>query len=633
MAIITGDNSDNSLFGTNGDDLIIGLDGDDWIYGGDGNDTLVGGNGKDDFWDTYGINVFDGGDGADSFTLSVRGTVTGGQGRDTFRLIWANPNSETNLIITDFTTGSGGDVLDFEELLYYFSHRGYTGGNPFDPALGYLRLLSSGNDTLLQWNPYGSTSGSNWQTLALLQNVPISAIIASNIKGNISPDGSGMGIVWSGTANSDVRKGTIFDDQLQGLDGNDYLYGRYGNDVIQGGDGNDILDGEIGNDTLQGGAGNDELHDFTGTNVFDGGDGDDRLYLRGPYWNGTQTATGGTGSDTYFFEFSHDKNENYVTITDFASGSGGDILNIDDLLLHSARYTGGNPFDPTLGYLRLLSSGSDTLLQWDHNGANSSDWQTLAVLQNVPVSSITADNISDNIPPDGSAGAGMIWNGTAHRDIQTGTIFDDQLQGFAGKDYLDGGYGNDTLQGGAGNDRLYGSIGNDLLQGDVGDNRLVGGSGNDTLQGGNDNDKLYGTNGNDLLQGKEGDDLLSGGGGDDTLIGGSGNDQLDGGGGKDIFIFSSEIDGAIDKIKSFKPLDDTIQLENKIFVVLIETGNLSNENFVIGDKAIDSNDFLIYNGSTGNLFYDADGNSAEPAVQIATLGVGLPLTNVNFVVI
>jgi Ca2+-binding RTX toxin-like protein len=48
--------------------------------------------------------------------------------------------------------------------------------------------------------------------------------------------------------------------------------------------------------------------------------------------------------------------------------------------------------------------------------------------------------------------------------------------------------------------------------------------------------------------------------------------------------------------------------------------------------AADANDFLIYNATTGALYYDPDGNGDAAAVQFATLSAGLALTAGNFVV-
>ena len=52
-----------------------------------------------------------------------------------------------------------------------------------------------------------------------------------------------------------------------------------------------------------------------------------------------------------------------------------------------------------------------------------------------------------------------------------------------------------------------------------------------------------------------------------------------------------------------------------------------------GAAAVDLNDYVIYNATTGALSYDADGNGAGAALQIALLGVNLVLTNADFVII
>lgn len=182
----------------------------------------------------------------------------------------------------------------------------------------------------------------------------------------------------------------------------------------------------------------------------------------------------------------------------------------------------------------------------------------------------------------------------------------------------------DTSFNGAPNIVLIGTSNNDSLTGDTGDDNLGGGLGNDTLNG---------IIGNDMLQGGGGNDKLAGGAGNDTLQGGTGKDNLTGGAGKDSFLFDTAIKANIDKITDFKPIDDTLTLENQIFTKLTATGVLNADNFVTATAAIDSNDYLIYNKATGALLYDADGNGTGAGVQIALLGMNLALTNADFVII
>jgi Ca2+-binding RTX toxin-like protein len=193
---------------------------------------------------------------------------------------------------------------------------------------------------------------------------------------------------------------------------------------------------------------------------------------------------------------------------------------------------------------------------------------------------------------------------------------------------LNGTAGDDLLQGGSGNDKLTGYAGNDLLDGGIGNDFLIGGNGNDLLNG---------VAGNDHLNGGKGSDLLNAGDGNDVLNGGAGADTLHGGAGKDTFIFNSALDGTMDKITDFKPVedDDTIKLENTIFTKLTTTGVLNLDFLKIGTAAADANDYIVYNQSTGALYYDADGNGAGAAVQVAVLGVTTHpvLSYADFVVI
>jgi Peptidase M10 serralysin C terminal/Matrixin len=156
--------------------------------------------------------------------------------------------------------------------------------------------------------------------------------------------------------------------------------------------------------------------------------------------------------------------------------------------------------------------------------------------------------------------------------------------------------------------------------------RARGGSGSDTLIGNSADNRLKGGSGNDKLRD---------GGGNDQLIGGLGNDLLAGGKGKDIFIFSNALSANgnnTDRISDFIAKDDTIRLDDKIFGGL-KTGALSSTRFCSGPSAKDSSDRIIYNKSTGELFYDPDGTGAAAQIKFATLVLLPKLTAADFFII
>lgn len=155
---------------------------------------------------------------------------------------------------------------------------------------------------------------------------------------------------------------------------------------------------------------------------------------------------------------------------------------------------------------------------------------------------------------------------------------------------------------------------------------------NDLLTGDGANDTIYGGNGNDIMRGMDLDDRLYGGAGKDTLYGGSG---------EDIFVFNAKLNPKSnkDKVADFDVLNDTIWLENKIFAKLGKKGNEKNPAalkkgfFVVGTKAKDENDYVVYDKKKGVLYYDADGSGSGEAIAIATLTKKLAMTHKDFFVV
>ncbi|HZH11407.1 MAG TPA: calcium-binding protein [Microvirga sp.] len=140
---------------------------------------------------------------------------------------------------------------------------------------------------------------------------------------------------------------------------------------------------------------------------------------------------------------------------------------------------------------------------------------------------------------------------------------------------------------------------------------------------------------NDRFMGGAGIDRLSGGAGNDTLDGGYGNDVLAGGGGADRFVFKNRLSkiGNVDTITDYNKSFDSIQLDNRYMAKLGAAGRLSSAKFVLGTKAKDANDHLIYDRGTGKLYYDADGSGAGAQVLIAQFTNKAALTYAEFAII
>jgi Ca2+-binding RTX toxin-like protein len=145
-----------------------------------------------------------------------------------------------------------------------------------------------------------------------------------------------------------------------------------------------------------------------------------------------------------------------------------------------------------------------------------------------------------------------------------------------------------------------------------------------TINGTSSADSLTGTSGNDLIDGKGGDDKIWAKNGSDVLIGGAG---------KDTFTFDTKSGSAnVDVIVDFNVADDTIRLNDTTFTKL-KYGALSSSSFVVGTKALDAGDRIIYNDKTGVLSYDADGTGSTAAVKFAVIENLAKLTAADFLVI
>lgn len=150
-------------------------------------------------------------------------------------------------------------------------------------------------------------------------------------------------------------------------------------------------------------------------------------------------------------------------------------------------------------------------------------------------------------------------------------------------------------------------------------------------------ENVTGTAAADLIRGGSGLDTFSGGAGNDTLAGGAGDDRLTGGLGSDVFLFDTEPTKAgADTILDFSTKDnDHIYLARTAFKGFgaFDIGALQTKAFVLGTIAKDADDRIMYDQTTGKVFYDADGNGAGSAVHVATLATKPALTASAFFII
>ena len=147
-----------------------------------------------------------------------------------------------------------------------------------------------------------------------------------------------------------------------------------------------------------------------------------------------------------------------------------------------------------------------------------------------------------------------------------------------------------------------------------GDNNVVIGTGF-----GNDTINVNGDGADTVFSGAGDDTIHHFGSGPSVLDGGAGKDILNGGAGKDSFIFSTALLRTnVDRVGDFNHAQDTIRLDNAVFTGL-SGGALPPSAFVLGTRATDPEDRIIYNRATGNLYFDADGADGAAAVRFAVI--------------
>lgn len=324
-------------------------------------------------------------------------------------------------------------------------------------------------------------------------------------------------------------------------------------------------------DNLTGTANADDMFGGLGNDILNGAAGADRLFGEA----GNDSLNGGTGNDRMF------------------GGLGNDTFVVDSL----SDYVND-------------TGGTDTI----QTGVSYS-LVNLAAIENLATSNAAATT------------AMTLWGNASANQI-TGNAGNNIIDGKAGNDTMTGLGGNDTYFVDSASDSIVDSSGTDTVKASI-SYTLGAGVAIEVLTTATTSLAINLT-GNELAQKVIGSNAVN------TINGGLGNDTLTGYGGNDFFLFNTTLgSGNVDTITDFNPVADTIRLENTgvgLFTGL-GTGTLAASRFVVGTAALDSADRIIYNKTTGALFYDADGSGSGAAVQFATLSNKATLTAADFVVI
>lgn len=361
---ISGNSSNNSLWGYAGNDSLYGGGGDDYIDGGSDNDTIAGGDGADVIYGGNGNDVIRA--NATSYTGVNTGdhdhdTVYGGSGQD---FIYGAMDGDT-LYGNDASTVDGSDWLRYNE---------YAGGVIVDLAANTARdsnaaltdtiygfthvLASSAYDNTV----YGNTAN-NSVTFGSGNDVYYASNLSSNASANYGSDivdmSSGNDALYFYIAeltSGDTINAGANTDTLYFRDAGTLSNTQFSNisnlEIIQlSSTGNNVSNLDKNDVTIIGGTGADtfnySLSAFDAHDILDGGDGVDTLNFLSAgtlttamlgsishiekiqLYNGTNTVTvdistisgatllGGNGADTFNYSISN------LSSADIIDGGGG----------------------------------------------------------------------------------------------------------------------------------------------------------------------------------------------------------------------------------------------------------------------------------------------------------------------
>lgn len=610
---LTGNAAANRLTGDDADNVLSGLAGADTLCGGAGNDTYV----VDDRGDV--VQEESGSEGGIDIVLS------------SISFSLANEDGGNQLAAVENLTLTGKGKIDGSGNALANKLTGNAAANALSGGAGDDTLIGgAGNDTLDGGEGLDSLEGGagddtyivDLTDLGELEDTVVEVARGGTdtlrLRGTL---GNAVKVALSGgLANVEHLDASLTGSRMLDLTGNAAA------NVLTGNDAANTLEGGAGNDTLIGGGGGDRLVGGEGNDSLDGGEGNDTLF-------------GGPGNDTY----------------------------VIDSLLDEVREEDKQGVD--LVQVALATAGDTYVLA--------------ANVENATLSNKLACHLTGN----------------AAANVLTGNEAANHLAGGDGNDTLIGGAGNDTLEGGAGGDALTGGVGDDtyIVQltakgaledkitetstTDTGDTLQVSGqlttqtvslalSGSLAriehldasgvkwsesaagtpaqrklnLTGNAAANTLTGNDADNVLAGLAGADRLVGGKGNDTLNGGAGDDVLVGGEGSDVFVFNAALSGKsgsnVDHIEDFVSGTDRIFLDDAVFTKIGVKGTsagtaLRADSFCLGSEAKDAADRIIYDQTSGNLYYDPTGsvNGANDQVLFAVIVNPTALSQGDFFIV
>ncbi|MEQ1598054.1 MAG: hypothetical protein ABL880_01680 [Methylotenera sp.] len=624
----TGNALANLLIGNDGNNQLIGLAGIDTLIGGLGIDLLIGGDGND----TYEVDETNdvvqedsalAAGGVDivrakaSFTLSANvenltliglannningsgnalnniiigddgnNTLSGDAGNDSLTGGLGNDTLIGGLGIDTLIGGAGNDAFVFDTLLNAITNKDTIQG--FNVAEDQILLDFTIFDTLgtnLDVIEYRSGAG---VTTAATAN---QHIIFNTTNGALYYDADGVGgqaaiqfATLTGTVgtltNNSFSLGLSFNivgtdqaDTLNGTIGNDSIIGLAGNDIINGGIGADIMYGDLGDDTFY----VDNVDDIVFEDYFYFNESNGLFYENGYtntiYSSVSYTADFGIGNLTLTGSDNINGYGSNLKINVITGNDGNNILDggvITNPELMTIEYM--SPTSPYIFY--IFDGGLDTLI-----GGKGDD--TYIVRGGETIIENANEGIDTQI---------LSYN----TGIPTAFLIDpnSEIENFI--------LANDNVL-------------HDYISGTNKDNLIIAN---------NIANNIYGLSGNDELKGM---------GGDDKLYGMSGNDILWGDAGNDTFVFESAGTSTSDIVKDFVSGQDKIRVSDGTFFIPSLLSGIYTDMFVLGSAAQDANDYFIYNKSTGDLFFDIDGNGINAQQLIANFLPNSNLLQTDFV--